>query len=163
MISLLAKLLKVLNSEVSPTQIGWAVALGLLAGLLPFGFLTLVVLVIVCLFRVNLTMFFVVWGISGGLMLFLGDGLESFTWQHARVDWLLQLLSSSETLQLLHLHHTLVLGACVLGLLLLGPVVWVSAFLVKQYRARLMAKIDKWKIVQIVKASKFYQLYEKFN
>ena len=96
-------------------------------------------------------------------MLFLGPGLENFTWQHARVDWLLQLLSSNETLQLLHLHHTLVLGACVLGLLLLIPVTWVSAFLVKQYRLRLMTKVEKWKIVQVVKASKFYQLYEKFN
>ena len=162
MISLLAKLLKVLNSEISPWQIGWAVALGLLAGLLPFGFLTIALLVVVCLFTVNLTIFFLVWGVSGGLMMFLGEGLEAFTWQHARIDWLLQVLSS-ETLQLLHLHHTLVLGACVLGVLLLAPVIWVSAFLVKQYRLRLMTKVNKWKIVQIVKASKFYQLYEKLN
>ncbi len=163
MITLLAKLLKVLNSETSPWAIGWAVALGLMAGLLPFGFLTLVIIVVVCLFTVNLSIFFVLWGLTGGLMVFLGENLEAFTWQHARAEWLLELLASVEALQVLHLHHSLVLGAFVLGLFLLVPVLWISAFLVKQYRLRLMARVDRWRVVQLVKASKLYQLYQTFS
>lgn len=163
MLALVAKILKVLNSESSPWQIGWAIALGLLAGLLPFGALTLVILLIVCLFTVNLSTFVVTWGLSGGLMFFFGPALEAFTWQHAQQPELLRLLAASEFLQLLHLHHTLVLGAFVLGLLLLLPVAWLGVQLVAYYRRHWMARIQTWKVVQILKASKLATLYEKLS
>jgi uncharacterized protein (TIGR03546 family) len=163
MLTLLAKILKVLNSEASPWQIGWAIGLGLLAGLLPFGFLTLVILLIVCLFTVNLATFLLVWGLCSGLMFFVGDSLEALTWQYAQHPALLKLLASTEILQLLHLHHTLVLGAFVLGIVLLLPVAWLGVLLVKQYRQHVMTKIQKWKIMQMLNASKLFQLYQKLN
>lgn len=163
MLALLAKILKVLNSEASPWQIGWAIGLGLLAGLLPFGFLTLVILLIVCLFTVNLSTFLLVWGLCGGLMLIFGSALESFTWQHAQNPGLLNLLASVEALQLFHFHHTLVLGAFVLGILLLIPAAWLGTVLVKQYRLRLMPKVQQLKIMQLLNASKLVQLYQKLN
>lgn len=163
MLTILARILKVLNSEASPWQVGWAIALGLLAGLLPFGFLTLLILLIVCLFTINLSTFIVVWGLCGGLMFLFGDALEALTWQYAQSPGLLNLLASSEFLQLLHLHHTLVLGAFVLGMILLWPVAWLGSFLVQQYRRRLMMKMQQFKIVQMLKASKIVRLYEKLN
>ncbi len=163
MLTSLAKILKVLNSEASPWQIGWAIGLGLLAGLLPFGFLTLVILLIVCLFTINLSTFLVVWGLCSGLMFIFGDALEALTWQYAQQPGLLHLLASTETLQLLHLHHTLVLGAFVLGLLLLLPAAWLGAILVKQYRLRLMTRLQQIKIVQMLNATKLFQLYQKLN
>lgn len=163
MLTLIAKVLRVLNSEASPWQIGWAIGFGILAGLLPFGLLTLVILLIVCLFTINLSTFLLVWGLCSGLMLIFGNSLEALTWQYAQQPDLLQLLASVETLQLLHLHHTLVLGAFVLGLLLLVPLAWLGALLVRQYRLRIMAQMQRWKIVQILKASKLVQLYEKLN
>lgn len=159
MFTLIAKSLKVLNSEASPWQVGWAIAFGLLAGLLPFGLLTIAVLLIVCFFTINLSMFLLVWGISGGLMIFMGPQLEAFTWQFAQSPALLNLLASSEVLQALHLHHTLVLGAFVIGLAQLLPVAWISCILVKRYRTHLKSRFDKWKIVQVVKTSKLFQLY----
>jgi uncharacterized protein (TIGR03546 family) len=163
MLTLLAKILRVLNSEASPWQIGWAIGFGVLAGLLPFGLLTLVILLIVCLFTVNLSTFLVVWGLSGGLMLIFGNALETFTWQHAQNPGLLNLLASNETLQLLHLHHTQVLGAFVLGLVLLVPVAWLGVVLVRQYRQRVMVQVQKWKIVQALKATKLVKLYQEFS
>jgi uncharacterized protein (TIGR03546 family) len=163
MLTLLAKVLKVLNSEASPWQIGWAIGFGVLAGLLPFGLLTLVILLIVCLFTVNLSTFLLVWGLSSGLMLIFGSALEAFTWQHAQNPGLLNLLASTETLQLLHLHHTQVLGAFVLGLILLVPIAWLGAVLVRQYRLRVMSQVQKWKIVQALKASKLVQLYQELS
>lgn len=163
MLTLLAKILKVLNSEASPWQIGWGIAFGILAGLLPFGLLTILILLIVCLFTINLTTFIVTWTFSSVLMFLLGEPLELFTWQYARQDGLLALLAKSETLQLFHLHHTLVLGTFALGILLLFPVAWLGAVLVKQYRQQIMSSIQKWKIVQLLKASKLVQLYEKLS
>ncbi len=163
MLTLIAKILKVLNSEASPWQIGWAIGLGLLAGLLPFGFLTLLILLIVCLFTINLSTFLLVWGLFSGLMFIFGDALEALTWQYAQQPSLLQLLASTETLQLLHLHHTLVLGAFVLGLLLLLPIAWLGSLLVAQYRLRVMSKLQKLRIVQMLNATKLVQLYQKLN
>lgn len=164
MVTLIAKLLKVLNSEASPWQIGWGVALGLMAGLLPFGLITLVVLLIACLFTINLTTFFVVWGATGGLMFIFGRQIEIFTWQVAHEQtWVLELLASTEILQVLHLHHTMVLGSFVMGLLLMIPVAFISVLLIKNYRLHLMTRMDKWKITQALKASKFFKLYESLN
>ncbi|HTF84413.1 MAG TPA: TIGR03546 family protein [Cellvibrio sp.] len=163
MLTLIAKILKVLNSEASPWQIGWAIGLGLLAGMLPFGFLTLLILLIVCLFTINLSTFLLVWGLCSGLMFIFGDALEALTWQYAQQPGLLQLLASTETLQLLHLHHTLVLGAFVLGLLLLLPIAWLGSLLVTQYRLRVMSKLQKLRIVQMLNATKLVQLYQKLN
>ncbi|MGM8225871.1 TIGR03546 family protein [Cellvibrio sp. ARAG 10.3] len=163
MLTLIAKILKVLNSEASPWQIGWAIGLGLLAGMLPFGFLTLLILLIVCLFTINLSTFLLMWGLCSGLMFIFGGALEALTWQYAQQPGLLQLLASTETLQLLHLHHTLVLGAFVLGLLLLLPIAWLGSLLVAQYRLRVMSKLQKLRIVQMLNATKLVQLYQKLH
>ncbi len=163
MLTLLARMLKVLNSQASSWQIGWAIAFGLLAGLLPFGLLSILILLIVCLFTINLSAFIVVWGLSSALMLLFGPALERLSWQYARHDDLLQLLANTEALQLLHLHHTLTLGTFTLGMLLLLPVAWLSSLLVKQYRSRIMASVQKWKLIQMLKASKLVALYEKLS
>lgn len=163
MLTLLAKILKVLNSQASPWQIGWAIALGLFAGILPFGFLSLLIILVVCLLTINLSTFILVWGLTEGLMLLLASPLEQLTWRYGQQDSLLNLLASTETLQLLHLHHTLTLGAFVLGALLLLPVAWLSKTLVLQYRSKVMNSVEKWKLTQMLKASKLYALYEKLN
>lgn len=163
MLTILAKILKILNSEASPWQVGWAIGFGVLAGLLPFGLLTLIVLLIVCLFTINLSTFLLVWGGSSTIMLVLGDPLEEQAWQYAQHPGLLRMLSGSEVLQLLHLHHTLVLGAFVVGLLILLPLAFAGAYLVKVYRRYLLARVRQLKIVQALKASKFVQLYQKLN
>ena len=54
-------------------------------------------------------------------------------------------------------------AAFVLGAILLVPLAWLSKLLVQQYRARIMTSIEKWKIMQMLKASKLFALYEKLN
>ncbi|MEH8019805.1 MULTISPECIES: TIGR03546 family protein [Rheinheimera] len=163
MLTLLAKVLKVLNSQASPWQIGFAIALGLFAGILPFGLLTLIIILVVCLLTINLTTFIVTWGLSSGLMLLFASPLERLTWQYAQNDGLLNFLANTESLQLLHLHHTLTLGAFVLGVVLLLPVAWLGKTLVQQYRSHIMTSVEKWKLTQMLKASKLFALYEKLN
>lgn len=163
MFSLIANILKVLNSEASPLQVGMGVAFGLLAGLLPFGLLTLFILLLVCLFTINLSTFILTWGLSGGLMLIFGSSLEALTWQYAQSPGLLNLLASSELLQALHLHHTLVLGAFIIGLIIFAPAVYLSMFLIRRYRSRVMPIIQKWKITQVLKATKVAKLYDALS
>ncbi len=163
MLAILLKLLKALNSEAAPWQIGWAMALGLLAGLLPFGLLTLVVLFVACVIAINLLTFFLVWGAGSALMLMLGDQLESVVWAYAQAPFVLDLLSGSEALQVLRLHHTQVLGALALGLLLMLPVAWAGSCCVHCYRKYGKEKVMKFRLVQTLKASKLAQLYQQLS
>lgn len=163
MFTILARILKVLNSEASPWQIGWAVALGVIAGILPFGLLTLLILLVVCLFTINLSSFLLVWAFSKALLWLLADRLEHIGWQWGQQDWLLSLLSHSETLQLLHLHHSLTLGSFLLGMIILFPIAWITTRLVQKYRHVLMPHLSKWKIVQLLKASKLAHVYQRMQ
>jgi len=90
MLTTIAKLLRVLNSEVAPWQISLGFCLALVAGLTPVWSLhNLVVLLLVLLLRVNLSAFLLGWvGFSGvaymldpvfhalGLMILTLPGLE---------------------------------------------------------------------------------------
>ncbi|MDP4537891.1 TIGR03546 family protein [Alkalimonas collagenimarina] len=163
MFTILARILKVLNSEASPWQIGWAVALGVIAGILPFGLLTLIILLVVCLFTINLSSFLLVWAFSKALLWLLADRLEQMGWSWGQQDWLLSLLSNSETLQLLHLHHSLTLGAFLLSVIILFPIAWLTTRLVLKYRHVLMPHLNKWKVVQLLKASKLAQVYQRMQ
>ena len=58
--------------------------------------------------------------------------------------------------------NTLLLFAGI-GALLLLPVAWLSKVLVQQYRSRVMTSVEKWKLTQMLKASKLFALYEKLN
>lgn len=163
MLTVIAKVLKALNSEASPKQIGWGVAFGVMAGLMPFGLLTLIIIFIACIFTINLSTFLLSWGLSSAFSLVIGALIESLTWQYARHPGLLNLLSGSEALQVLHLHHTQVLGGFVLGLLLLLPVFWLVAKFVVVYRERVMSWVQKLRIVQVIKASKLAQIYNALS
>ena len=161
MLTLITKLLKVLNSEASPFQLAWAIALGLLAGLLPFGAITLIILILVCLFAVNISTFLLTWTLSKGLLWLCADRVEQWAWTLGQNQTLLDLLAGSETLQFLHLHHTLTFGGLVLGMLLFVPVLLLSAWLVKQYRGKVMTKVQQLRVMQLLKATKFAQLYSQ--
>ena len=67
MLKMIAKVLKVLNSDADPTQISLALGFALVSGLLPFfSPLSLLVLFVVFLLRVNLSAYFL------GTLLFSG-------------------------------------------------------------------------------------------
>lgn len=163
MLTILAKILKALNSGAKPWQIGWAMALGMLAGILPFGLLTILVLLIACMITINLSTFLLLWGMSSAAMLLIGESLEALTWRHAQSSTILEILSSNEILQVLHLHHSLMLGSFTFGLLLLWPVAWLGTKGVELYRERVRDKVMKLKVVQLLKASKLSQLYYQLN
>jgi uncharacterized protein (TIGR03546 family) len=62
--------------------------------------------------------------------------------------------------RVLQFNNTLMLGGSVIALLAFLPVSMLVRLLVVQYRARLLRWIQKLKIVQALKASKFYQWYQ---
>jgi uncharacterized protein (TIGR03546 family) len=163
LLTLLAKLLKALNSESSPRQIALAIALGMVIGLTPtLSLHNLLVLLIAFVLRVNLTAFFAAvaaFSLLGlGLSaIFASVGESLLTSANLTGFW--QGLYQIELLKLAHFHNTLTLGAFICALISFIPMLFVCQYLVVRYRNHLKTFIERFKIVQALKGSKFYRLY----
>ena len=162
---LIARLLKALNSHSGPWQLAFAVALGMLIGLTPLLRLhNLLVLFIVLFFKVNLTMFLLCWLVFSGLAYVFDPALIQLGEVMLTSPALQELwtaLYSTGTGRLSQFNNTLTMGSLTLCMLLFAPVVLAAKWLIVQYRDKLMNWIKKLKIVEFVRGSRIYQLYQQ--
>lgn len=167
MLSLFAKFLKVLNSDASPGQISLGFAFALFVGLTPFFSLhNVFIFLLVCIVRVNLAAFFLASAVFtlvayavDPISISVGESLLSNpeltqTWTN---------LYQSDFWRALKFNHTLLLGSVVISIGMFIPVILVSQKLINVYRVRVMAWFEKLKISKLLKASKFYKVYEKLG
>ena len=166
MLSLLARLLKALNSDSAPGQVAFAIALGMIPGFTPFwSILNLFVLLIAMVLRINLSAFIfgvIIFSLIGyaldpvsasvGESLLMNPDLREY-WTS---------LYQNEWMRVLAFNNTITLGGLLIALVLLIPVTLISRILILQYRHRLLAWVNRLKIVQGLKASKLWALYTTF-
>ena len=163
MLTLLAKLLHALNSDSSIRQIALAIALGFIVGLSPLLTLhNIVIIFIVLVIRVHLGSFILATGFFTGLSYLLSPFIikvgESLL-TNANLSDFFTLLYQMSIFKLAHWHHTYILGSFVLGLLLATPIYFISKMVIVNYRVHIMTFFAKFRIVQALKASKFYGIY----
>ncbi len=164
MITLIAKLLKILNSDDKPAQIALAVVFASIMGLTPLlSPHNILLLLLVLVIRVNLSMFLTNLGLftiiaylfdplsnSLGLWLLQAEALQSL-WTH---------LYQSSIWRLLAYNNTLILGSLTLSLLL-SPLVFIATqWLITHYRQRLMAWIQKTRLALWLKSSRLFSAYQ---
>jgi uncharacterized protein (TIGR03546 family) len=164
MIEAIAKLLKVLNSETDPGQISLAVCLSMLAGLTPlYSPHNLVVLLLVFLLRVNASAFLL------GLVVFSGASFLLDPLFHKLGLWVLTLpslegiwtaLYGQVLWRMARFNNSIVMGSVLVSLVLALPLFFCLNVLIRKYRQHILERIRKLKIVQILKATKFYAVYE---
>ena len=167
-IKLLLKLINILNKEGSPKGIAGGMALGAILGLTPFlSVHNLVVLILIFMIRVNIASAFVSLGVFS-LFAYLLDplfnkiGYTLLTRVSAlRPLWIT--LYNTPIVPWTKFNNTLTLGSLVFALLLFVPLYFLVLRSVIHYREKIMTRIEKWRIVQILKASTFYDLYRKFS
>ncbi|MBL4630241.1 MAG: TIGR03546 family protein [Paraglaciecola sp.] len=161
---LLVKLFKALNSDSSPWQLAFGFAFGMVMGLTPLlGLHSLLLLFIVLFFRVNVSGFLVSWAAFSLLamplsLMFsnLGEGLLLNEGLHS--IW--TALYSSYLGQLSQFYHTLTLGSLLVSVIFFPLVLIGGKKLIEQYRQRFMQWLNQWRIVQFIKGTHFYQLYQ---
>jgi len=166
MLTLFAKLLHALNSDSSIRQIALAIALGFIVGLSPLLTLhNIIIIFFVLLIRVHLGSFILAVGFFSGVSYLLSPVIvqvgESILTQPALTDIFTTLYQSS-LFKLAHWHHTYILGAFVLGTVLCMPIYFFSKIIIEKYRMHIMSFFERFRIVQALKASKFYRLYTSF-
>ena len=165
MLTQVIKVFIALNSENSPRQIAYALALGMVIGLTPlFSLHNLLILLLAFLIRVHLSSFFVGWTVFSliGLLLapvFASLGEALLTSAALEPTW--HALYQSTLFKLAHIHHTVTLGSLLISVVLFVPFAILAQSLVIKYRDHVMAFVMKLKIVQMLKGSRFYQFYLK--
>lgn len=164
----LGKLLKILNSEISPRQIASGFALGAVLGLVPAsGLMPLVLTTFALLINVNLTMVFLGAAVFK-LLSFALDPVSSALGYQLLVKmtflkgfW--TTLYNTPIVPYTRFNNTIVLGSLVVGLILFVPLYLVGVKAVGAYRGRWQQKIVQWKIVQMFKASAVYKFYAYYK
>lgn len=164
---MLVNLLKLLNSESDPSQISLAFAFALIPGLTPlFSIHSLIVFLIVFLLRVNLSAFLLGTAFFTGVAylldpLFHRIGLALLTMESLRGFW--TGLYNSTLWRIERFNNSVIMGSIVCSLVLFIPLVVISNYLIRKYREHILAWVNKSRIMQAIKASDWYALYQKVS
>lgn len=163
----LAKLLKALASEASPSQIAGGMVLGMIIGLTPILSLhNFFIVVLILILRVNIGMALLSFMVFSGVA-YLADPVF-----HNFGIWLLELEGLQETytnmynnewLALTKFYNTVVIGSFVSAVILSVPAFPIFKMLVLQYRTKIHSKVQQWKIVQAFKSTNLYSIYKTVN
>ena len=161
MLDSLIKFFRVLNSDVSPNQIAGGIMLGFILGLTPFWSLhNAVVILLVCLLRINVAS--VLLSFAGfSVIAYLFDPLmEKLGYSVLTLDSMREFWTGwyqIDILRLAQFNNTLVMGSLLLAVLLSPVVFFLGRFIVVNYRQRILAWVEKTRLVKALKASKWYQ------
>jgi len=167
-IELIAKLFKILRSDASPTQIAWGFVLGMIIGLTPIWNLhNLLIFILIVLLKVNIGMAIFSFIICSGFA-YLIDPLFHDLGYYLLVSlsgmrdfW--TTLYNTPIISLSNFNNTVVMGSMVCSVILILPAYILIKKFVIVYREKIDARMQKLKIVQIIKGSKIYNWYEKIK
>jgi len=161
------KLLRVLNSEAAPAQIGLALAFALIPGLTPLWSLhNLAVLLLALVLRVNLSAFLLGTAFFSGLAylldpLFHRVGLAVLTAPSLEGLWTGRYNSTLWRIE--RFNNSIVMGSLLVSLALFVPTVLALNWAIRQYRARVLARVKRLRVVQALTATKFAQMYRSYS
>lgn len=167
MIKLLAKLLKVLNSETDPGQISLALAFSMIVGMTPFLSLhNLIVFLLVLLIRVNLSAFLLGLALFSGAAYLLNPifhriGLIVLTAGQMEGFW--TTLYNSSFWRLGKFNNSIVMGSLLFSLVFFIPVHLVFKKIIVNYREHMLEWVRKTRVMQFFKASKIYSIYKSLS
>ena len=163
MLKTIAKVLKVLSSDTDPNQISLAFCFSMIVGLTPFFSLhNLLLLLAILVFRVNLSVFLLGLVFFSGLSyalspLFHPVGLIALNAQPLQEFW--TGLYNSALFRMENFNNSVVMGSLLVSLALFIPLHIFTKLLIRQYRERLLGWVEKTHLMQVIKASKFYNIY----
>jgi len=167
MLTILAKILKALNSEQSPTQIAAAVCLAVIVGFTPLLSLhNIIILCLVLLLRVNLSMFLVAWPMFTLLGLLITPITEAMGTSilHSRA---MQPMWESFYNTLIgrwsSFYYTGMMGSIVFSPILAIILYPLLTLFIANYRNKWLERIEQFQIIKMLKASKLWQIYEGFS
>ena len=167
MLRSIVKLLRVLNSETEPGQIGLAFSFAMIVGLTPFTSPhNLLVILLVLILRVNLSAFLlglvVLTGIAymlDPLFHLIGKGFLTA----GALQGLWTTLYNITLFRLLNFNNTILMGSLLFSIVLFVPFLLATNYLIRKYREHILQWVQKTRFMQAFKATKFYRLYSTYS
>lgn len=167
MLMMLARFLKALNSESGAWQVAWGFVLGMIIGLTPlFSLHNLIILFFAMSLRINFAGFTLSWVFFSGLAyLFdpLADYIGEALLQAEALQGLWFSLYDSPIARLFQFNHTITLGSFVFALIFAPIWLFISYYLIVNYRQRVQSWFMKLKVVQTLRGSRFWSTYQRIN
>lgn len=161
---ILAKILKALHSDAGPWQLAFGIMLGMMMGLTPlFRLHNVIILFVVLFFRVNLATFLLSFGVFSVIAFILDPmmmGIGEALLLNEGLSGLWTSLYNTGIGRLSQFYNTLTIGSLLFSILLAPFVLFASKILVIQYRKRFLAWVEKLKIIQFIKGSRVYQIFQ---
>lgn len=167
MLKLIAKFLKVLNSEAEPGQISIALCLGMVAGLTPLMSMhNLLVLFMALALRVNLSAFVLSVGFFSGVAFaldpaFHGIGLAVLS--ASGLEGIFTTMYNNVFFRLARFNNSIVMGSLLVSLVAFIPVALLSNTLIRKYREHVLAWVMKSRLMQMFTGSKLYGMYQSVS
>jgi uncharacterized protein (TIGR03546 family) len=163
----LAKLLKVLNSETDPGQIALGICFAMIVGLTPlWSPHNLLILFLLLVLRVNLSAFLVAFPLFSGIAYAIDPlssalGLRILT--APALEGLWTALYNTVPGRLEAFNNSITMGSGIVTLVLFVPVYLAATRLILGYRERILAWVQKTKLMQMLKTSRFYEIYSSIS
>ncbi len=167
MLTMIAKLLKVLNSEADPFQISIALGLAMITGFLPlFTPLNLCILLLVLVLRVNISSYLLGSAFFSGIAWMLDPvfhriGVAVLT--AGALEGLWTAFYNTVIGRLQRFNNSVVMGSFVFSVVFFVPLVLVMNALIRRYREHVLVWVKKTRLMRVLMASRFYSLYEKLS
>ena len=164
MIKMIAKFLKVLNSETEPGQISLAFCLAMILGLTPLMSLhNLVVILLMLLVRVNLSACILGWIFFSGIAYILDPlfnliGLAVLTSKGLEGLW--TSLYNITLFRLAKFNNSIVMGSFLFSLIFFIPLYLLSNQGIRKYRVYVLEWVQKTRLMKAFKANKLYKAYQ---
>lgn len=165
----LIKVIKVLQSNDSPRQLAFAISLGAFLGLIPgFNFSHVLLLIVVYLLNINLGLAFLTaffYKFMGIWIAPVSHRLGEWALTHPAMQDVWTWMYNQPILPWTRFNNTLVIGGFLLAILGFIPHYLIGIQLIKAYRRsirdRLIKSFGKWKIVKVIKGSKWVKRINK--
>ncbi|MDW7681123.1 MAG: TIGR03546 family protein [bacterium] len=167
-LKIVSKFIKAFRSGESPGQIAAGFAVGSMIGLMPFWTIQGVFLfILLILLKINLAAGTVAI-LLGSLFAYLLDPLFHHIgfFMLVKIPALQSLWESfynSVFGQLSRFNNTVAMGSFVCGIILFLPIFFAMKSFVIVYREKLESRVQKMRIVQAIKGSKLFKLYERIR
>lgn len=165
-LKILGRFIKVLRSNASPNQIAWGFALGTFLGFTPFLSLhNLIVVLLIFVLNVNVSAALFAFVLCSFLAFFLDPLFHTIGFgmlvqaEFLKSFW--TALYNAPAAPFTRFNNTVVIGSFVFALVLCLPSYFLFKGFVQRYRTSWNDKIQKWKIVKVLKGSKVIKLYFK--
>lgn len=159
------KLFKALNSETDPSQISLALALGMVVGFTPlWSPHNLLVLLLVMILRVNGSGFIAGLGLFSMLAFMLDPLFHKLGYMVLSMDGLKGMwtvMYNSTLWRFENFSNTIVMGSLLASLVLFAPCHFLGKWLITRYRDTVVAALKKSRLVQLIKAQKWFSLISR--